>query len=390
MSDDQSSSMASDGGQPSPAPQTINEDVLRRIVETRREYAWRQRVARFMERNVIAWFFDEFPPLDVYIPDPQVRRTTKQDARYHWFRQRSGWTFLAQLGTSAGVRFAAVAGLVSAVFQAAPVLKPASSTATSFRWLLISGAMYIGAVVWFELFCPLLLKQTLKQKGQVLGMHGRRWLQALVEDELRRWWAKRIWTPHPASLDVSKTEDKSALIIMARYGAPVFAGFDARARAHIDLALEEFSQARNIKLWTPSDDASRRWRRHEVTYGMGGNRPRMQRLRIYRLSTYQLEDRDVVSESDLVVEWDRAGIEIAHHVPTRNALQVCREAEGLCHLFENDADAREFSTIVSGWQDTMHPFRRLLLFVLYLTSLIAFICFIVSQVHTVAHGLLPL
>lgn len=67
-----------------------------------------------------------------------------------------------------------------------------------------------------------------------------------------------------------------------------------------------------------------------------------------------------------------------------------REAEGLAHLFENDADARTFSTIVAGWQDTMHPLRRFVLFGLYLASLFAFLCFIVSQVHTVAHGLLPL
>lgn len=48
-----------------------------------------------------------------------------------------------------------------------------------------------------------------------------------------------------------------------------------------------------------------------------------------------------------------------------------------------------FSTIVAGSQDAMHPARRLMLFILYLLCLIAFLCFIVAQVHTVAHGLFP-
>ncbi|MHA6846525.1 hypothetical protein [Ralstonia syzygii] len=388
MSQDQKNE--ADNDRQPPASSTIDEDAARRIVEVRRRYLRRQRIARFFERNPIAWFFDEFPPQDMYVPDPQIRRTTRQDARYHWFRQRSGWTFLSQLGTSAGVRFAAVAGLVSAVFQAAPVLNPTGSTATAFRWLLISGAMYLGAVVWFGLFCPLLLKQTLKSKDGALGMHGRRWLRALVEDELRRWWAKRTWSPDPTLLDLSRMEDKAVLIIMYKYGVPAFAGFDVRACAHIDLALDEFALSQDIKLWTPSEGSGGKWKRHEAGYTLEGNRPLMKRLRIYRLSMYELEGQDEISKKDLIVEWDRVGVDISHRTPTRGALHVGRDAEGLTHLFENDADARTFSTIVAGWQDTMHPLRRLVLFGLYLASLFAFLCFIVSQVHAVAHGLLPL
>lgn len=220
MSEDQENEV--DNNRRSTAPSASYEDAARRIVDVHRRYVRRQRIARFIERNPIAWFLDEFPPQDMYMSDPLIRRTTRQDARYHWFRQRSGWTFLSQLGTSAGVRFAAVAGLVSAVFQAAPVLTPTGSTATAFRWLLISGAMYLAAVVWFGLFCPLLLKQTLKSKDGTLGMHGRRWLRALVEDELRRWWTKRTWSPHPALLDLSRMEDKTALVIMSKYGVPAF------------------------------------------------------------------------------------------------------------------------------------------------------------------------
>ncbi|WP_296224927.1 hypothetical protein [Ralstonia sp. UBA689] len=390
MSKDQEASVVGDEQRPSASPIIDEGVVMRRAIEAQRRYRWRQRIARFVERNLIAWFFDEFPAQDMYVPDPQIRRTTRQDARYHRFRQRTGWTFLSYLGTSAGVRFAAIAGLVSAVFQAAPVLHPSGSTATAFRWLLISGAMYLCAAAWFELFCPLLLKQTLRSKEGGLGMHGRRWLRALVEDELRRWWARRTWKPHPALLDLSRMEDKSAVAIMSRYGDPAFAGFDVLACAHIDLALDEFSRSRNVKLWTPTEEGSERWKRHEAGYTLEGNRPLMQRLRIYRLSQHELEGQSEISERDLVVEWDRSGIAILNRLPTKRTIHVCREAEGLAHLFESDADARTFSTIVAGWQDTMHPLRRIVLFGLYLFSLVAFLCFIVSQVHTVAHGLLPL
>lgn len=140
MSEDQENEV--DNNRRSTVSSASYEDAARRIVDVRRRYLRRQRIARFIERNPIAWFLDEFPPQDMYVSDPLIRRTTRQDARYHWFRQRSGWTFLSQLGTSAGGRFAAVAGLVSAVFQAAPVLTPTGSTATAFRWLLSSGAMY--------------------------------------------------------------------------------------------------------------------------------------------------------------------------------------------------------------------------------------------------------
>jgi hypothetical protein len=375
------------GASASHTPAKPDENFARTWIAIRRRYLRRQRIERFMERNPIAWFFDEFPPQEMYSYSREFRRTTRQEARYHWLRQRSGWTFLSYLGTTTGVRFAAISGLTSAVFQAAPALNPQGSTAAPFRWLLISGAMYLLAVVWFEMFCPLLLKQTLKPKEGPLGMHGRRWLRALVEDELRRWWKKRKWIPHPSTLDLSSGEDKTTLEIMAGYATPVYAGFGVRSRAQIDLALEEFAKTRKIQLWEPSDEDDKPWRSYSIGYGLEGNRPWMQTLRIHQPSSYEIERQEGMSARDLIVEWDKVGVGISHQMPNRRTVQVSREAEGLGHLFENDEDAKLFATIVAGWQDTMCPIRRALLFVLYLASLTTFLCFIVSQVHTVMHGM---
>lgn len=167
-------------------------------------YRWRMLIERFFEQNPLAWFFNQFPPQDMYRASPENRRNTRQEMRYHWLRQRTSWTFLSNLTTSTGIRFAAVGGLVSAFFQAAPGLRGAQVSGEPFNWLLIAGLLYLIAGVWFALSCPLLLKQTLKGAPRYLGQHRRRWLQALVEDELRRWWKKVEWWPHPAQLQLEK------------------------------------------------------------------------------------------------------------------------------------------------------------------------------------------
>lgn len=352
----------------------------------------RQQLARFLTLNPVAWFFDEGPPQDWYHFDPSIRRSTRQNARYHWFRQRTGWTFLSHLGTTTGVRFAAIAGLVSAVFQAAPALGSHSPVASAFRWLLIAGGMYLLAAIWFELFCPLLLKQMLKSRDAPLGLHGRRWLRALVEDELRRWWQKRTWMPQIEMLDPSRREDRTALGIMSGYGVPVFCGFGVEACAQIDQALSEFAATQKIRLWAGNLRKDQRLEPYSAGYGFEGNRPWVRTLRIGRPDADQRLESDpaMVGARDLTVEWCRAPLGIAHHSPTRRSIDLARDVEGLELLFENDADARTFATIVGGWQDTLHPIRRALLFSLYIASLLSFVIFVGLQVRTVMNGLWPL
>lgn len=368
----------------SPSP-TQEHNFTQQWLNIRRRYLRRQRWAQFRELNPVAWFFDELPQQEMYRNSFEVRRSTTQEVRYHWLRQRTGWTFLSKLKSATGVRFAAAAGLVSSVFQAAPKLGEGSN-ALSFRWLLIAGLCYLATVAWFELFCPLLLKQAIAPIAKSHGSHGRRWLQALVEDELRRWWSKREWWPDPSLLDQSLMEDKTIAAIMSGYGVPAFAGFDVYARAHIEHALDEFAQTTKIKLWC-SSGTDRRLEPLFLGYSLEGNRPWMARLTIRHPSADEMDIQKEVPKNDLVIEWCRSWVDISHTLPSRKDIRISADAEGLHHLFDTEADATTFAGIVANWQDTLHPFRRLVHLCLYFASVFAFGWFVILQVSMALTGL---
>lgn len=364
----------------------IDEGLLKAWVEGRRKYLWRKRVARFLELHPLAWFFDEYPPQDIYKSISEDRRSTRQNVRYHWLRQRTGWSFLSQLKTSAGVRFASVAGLVSAIFQASPNMNIAGWNGMPFRWLLLAGLFYLVAVVLIEVFTPLLLKLIINYKDDQLGHHGRQWFRTLVEDELRRWWSKREWWPHPDLLDLTKMEDRAVLGIMSGHGVPAYSGFGFYASAHIELALEEFSKARNLKLWRV-DRYGQGLSKFQSSGAREGNRPRMQHLCIRRPNLLELKENPCVSEADLMVQWFFSSVDISHLVPRRRDLLMSEGLEGLMHFFACDEDAICFSSIVARWQNSMHPWRRLSVIFFYMASLFCFAWFVVLQVVMVFEGL---
>lgn len=344
-------------------------------------YRRRERIARFRELNFLAWYFDEFPAQDMYKSSLANQRSTRQEVRYHWLRQRTGWIFWSQLKTTTAVRFAAFGGLISAFYQAAPGLHGETGDAAApFRWLLLAGLTYLLAVLWYEIWCPLLLKQTLSSKPGLLENQSSAWLRALVEDELRRWWSKRYWWPHPDLLDDQKSEDRTAKAIMAGNRVPAFGGFDSYSCSHIECALFEYGNLRKITIWRKGDHSTD-LRKFTPQPSYEGSRPLMRRLTIRYLNEYDVQDNPKLKVGDLVLTWHRCPLNIASDLPSRSSVNIRHEAEGLDHLFSDHAGALTLAQTIAFWQNTLHPIRRLILIALYLMSGVFFVSFVVIQLQ---------
>ena len=360
--------------------------IFELVQKNARKYRRRMRREKFVERNPFAWFFNELPAQEMYKASPENRRSTRQDMRYHRLRQRTSWSFWSHLKSSTGLKFAAVAGLVSALFQAAPTLRGQVSGTEPFNWLLVAGLFYIVAVIWFELCCPTLLKQSLSPKPRYLGLGGRRWLQALVEDELRRWWSVRKWWPDTELLDMKSSQDETVLAIMSGYGVPAFAGFGVYACAHIEQALYEYSQITGARIWR-RDRPGTSLEAFGPSYAFEGNRPLMRRLMLSHLTSYDVEVEDEAKVGDFVIEWFRSPVSIAHNLPNHNQVNMASEAEGLVYLFKDDRSALAFAEIIAFWQDNMRPLRRLVLMMLFTGSALAFVWFVFLQLRIVLSGI---
>ncbi|WP_434684805.1 hypothetical protein [Pseudomonas sp. R4-75] len=202
----------------------------------------------------------------------------------------------------------------------------------------------------------------------------------MVEDELRRWWSKRDWWPHPDLLDTRKSEDETALVIMSGYGVPAFAGFDCYACAHIERALFEYRNLRKVTIWRAGDHPSE-YEEFTPMYGHEGSRPWMSRLTIRSLNEYDAEHNPKLKAGDLVVEWHRCSLNISSNLPSRRSVNIRYEAEGLDELFSDHAGALAMAQTIAFWQNTMHPIRRLILIVLYLMSGVFFTSFVVLQLQ---------
>ncbi|MBO2923048.1 hypothetical protein J5H75_15165 [Pseudomonas asiatica] len=170
----------------------FTDEMCRRMIESEKEHRREQRRQWWREFSWISWFFDQYPNEDFYRPSPVERRNTRQEMTYHRFRQMTSWSFWSRMKSSTGIKLAAVGGLIATFLQAAPELKGAQAAVGPLSWLLLGGGFYLLAVLWFEFRCPVLLKRTLAGKDEYLGIEGRRWLLALVEDELRRWWSIKL------------------------------------------------------------------------------------------------------------------------------------------------------------------------------------------------------
>ncbi|MCI1037726.1 hypothetical protein [Pseudomonas putida] len=385
MSDEYDPAAAENQNDPSNASQksrhrfVFTEEMYQKLAESQQEYRREQRRQRRLEFSWISWFFDEYPGEVIYKP-AHARRNTRQEMAYHRFRQMISWSFWSRMKSSTGIKLAAVGGLVAAFLQAAPPLKGAEAAAVPLSWLLLGGGFYLLAVICFELRCPVLLKRTLAAKDEYLGIEGRRWLLALVEDELRRWWSVRLY-----DLEVGNVRPESGDYRIARgifgYGAiAAYGGFGEYASSRIEYALDEYVQLTSASIWK-EDFKSNEYSKFTPGYLFCTLNTPLRRLDLGLMSASEVEMAQVGQEGDLVVSWFDSTLTFQSELPTHRNLRVSDYAEGLSYLFQTDASALIFTGIIAQWQNTMRPWSRLLLIGLFLASGSCFIWFVVLQLR---------
>lgn len=360
-------------------PFVLTDEMRRWIAKSEKEHRRYKRREKRFEFSWIFWFCDEFPNEEVYRPTLAERRNTRQDMAYHRFRQMTSWSFWSRMKSSAGIKLAAVGGLVAAFLQAAPQLKGAEAAVGPLSWLLVGGGFYLLAVIWFEWTCPVLLKRTLAGKDEYLGIEGRRWLLALVEDELRRWWSVK-----PYELDVGRMAPESdkhelALAITQDGDIPAYGGFDEFASGRIEYAIHEYAQLTSTPIWR-EDFKPNEYKEFKPVHRFC---PRNTPLRSFHLNVMtgsEVKMAKVGKEGDLVVRWFDSPLDFQSRLKKPRDLVVSAYAEGFIYLFRTDASALTFTRIVAQWQNTMRPLCRLILISLFLASGGCFAWFIFQQV----------
>ena len=356
----------------------LTDKMRRQIEESEKEHRRYKRREKRFEFSWISWFCDEFPNEEVYRPPLVERRNTRQEMAYHRFRQMTSWSFWSRMKSGTGIKLAAVGGLVAAFLQAAPELKGAAAAVGPLSWLLVGGGFYFLAVIWFEWRCPVLLKRTLAGKDEYLGIEGRRWLLALVEDELRRWWNIK-----PYDLDVGRIKPESnthqlAVAITQHGDIPAYGGFGEFASARIEYALCEYAQLTSTAIWR-EDFKPNEFEEFKPVHRFCPLNTPLRSLHLSIMNGSEVKMAKVGKEGDLVVRWLNSPLDFQSRLPTPRNLMVSAHAEGLIYLFRTDASALTFTRIVAQWQNTMLPLCRLTLISLFLASGGCFAWFVFLQ-----------
>lgn len=211
-----------------------------------------------------------------------------------------------------------------------------------------------------------------------ISVSGRRWLLALVEDELRRWWSVKLY-----DLEVGSVQPESGDYQIAKgisdYGAlPAYGGFGDYASARIEYALDEYSQLTSTDIWK-EDFKPNEYSKFTPGYRFCSLNTPLRRLDLSLMSASEVEVAKVGQEGDLVASWYDSSLTFLSELPNHRNLRVPDYAEGLSYLFQKDASALTFTRIIAQWQNTMRPWSRLLLISLFLASGSCFIWFVVLQ-----------
>lgn len=374
-------------GDPEAKPFTLTERNRRLILDAQKEYRRRKRLERRIEFSWLFWLFDEFPSDEMYRPSLEERRNTRQEMAYHRFRQMLSWSYWSGIKSSTGIKLAAVAGLVAGFLQAAPLLKGAEITVGPLGWLLVSGGFYLLAVLWFEWRCPVLLKRTLAGKQDYLGIEGRRWLLALVEDELRRWWGIK-----PYDLKAGKAQGNAdtyqAAVEIVQYGnVPAYGGFCDFAATRIEHALDEYAQLTSTIIWR-DEGRPEELRRFSPGYRMCPLNTPLRSLHLSVMDERKVKAAKVGKEGDLAIRWFDTPLTFITELPTHRNLTVSTYTEGLVYLFRTDSSALTFTRIVAQWQNSMRPLSRLVLLGLFSAGGACFLWFVFQQLKILAANLL--
>lgn len=358
----------------------FTDEMLEKMLESQKQYRRQQRRQRWVEFSWISWFFDTFPSEEVYRAAQSERRNTRQEMAHHRFRQMTSWSFWSQMKSSTGIKLAAVGALVAALLQAAPPLQGSEAAVVPLSWLLLGAGFYLMAVIWFEVRCPVLLKRGLAGKEEYLGIEGRRWLLALVEDELRRWWGVRPYDLKVGSVRPEFGDYPLAKDIAASGAIPGYGGFGDYASARIEDVLHEYAQLCSADIWQEGDKANEYLKFTPGCRMCPVNTP-LRRFDLSLMSATEAERAQVGQEGDLVLSWFDTSLTFLSELPTHRNLVVPAYAEGLSYLFQNDASALIFTRIVAQWQNSMRPWSRLILMSLFLASGGCFIWFVFLQLR---------
>ncbi|MFS2161134.1 hypothetical protein ACCD10_27875 [Pseudomonas sp. Pseusp122] len=306
---------------------------------------------------------------------------------YHSFRQMMSWSFWSGIKSSTGIRLAAVAGLVAGFLQAAPLLKGGEVAVGPLGWLLVSAGFYLLAVLWFECRCPVLLKRTLAGKQEYLGIEGRRWLLALVEDELRRWWGIKPYDLKSGRARANADTYQVALEIVQYGNVPAYGGFYDYAAARIEHALDEYAQLTSTMIWRDEGRPSE-LRRFSPGYRLCPLNAPLRSLHLSVMDESKVRAAAIGKEGDLVIRWFDTPLTFITELPSYRNLTVSSYTEGLVYLFRNDSSALTFTRIVAQWQNTMRPLSRLVLLGLFAASGACFLWFVLQQLKILAPNLL--
>lgn len=372
---------------PEAKPFALNERNRRLILDAQKKYRRRKRLERRIEFSWLSWLFDEFPSDEMYRPPLGERRNTRQEMAYHRFRQMMSWSFWSGIKSSTGIKLAAVAGLVAGFLQAAPLLKGAEVAVGPFGWLLVSGGFYVLAVLWFEWRCPVLLKRTLAGKQEYLGIEGRRWLLALVEDELRRWWGIKTYDLKAGRAQGSADTYQVALGIVQYGNVPAYGGFYDFAAARVEHALDEYAQLTSTIIWR-DEGRPEELHRFSPSYRLSPLNMPLRSLYLSIIDESTVKTAKVGKEGDLAIRWFDTPLTFITELPTHRNLTVSAYTEGLVYLFRTDSSALTFTRIVAQWQNSMRPLSRLVLLGLFSAGGACFLWFVLQQLRILAPILL--
>lgn len=360
---------------PEVKPFALTERNIRLILDSQKKYCRRKRLERRIEFSWLSWLFDEFPSDEMYRPPLGERRNTRQEMAYHRFRQMMSWSFWSGIKSSTGIKLAAIAGLVAGFLQAAPLLKGAEVAVGPLGWLLVSGGFYLLAVLWFEWRCSVLLKRTLAGKQEYMGIEGRRWLLALVEDEMRRWWGIKPYDLQAGRDQGSADTYQIAQGIVQYWNVPAYGGFYDFAAARIEHALDEYAQLTSTIIWR-DEGRTEELRRFSPGYRLCPLNTPLRSLHLSVMNESDVKAAKVGQEGDLAIRWFDMPLTFITDLPTHRNLTVSAYTEGLAYLFRTDSSALTSTRIVAQWQNSMRPWSRLVLLGLFSAGGACFLWFI--------------
>lgn len=254
--------------------------------------------------------------------------------------------------------------MVDGFLQAAPLLKGAEVAVGPLGWLLVSGGFYLLAVLWFEWKCPVLLKRTVEGKQEHMGIEGRRWLLALVEDQLRRWWGIKPYDLKAGRAQGGADTYQVALGIVQYGNVPAYGGFHDFATARIEHALDEYAQLTSTIIWR-DEGRPEELRRFSPGYRLCPLNTPLRSLHLSVMDESMVKAAKVGKEGDLAIRWFETPLTFITELPTHRNLTVSTYTEGLVYLFRTDSSALTFTRIVAQWQNTMRPLSRLVLLGLF-------------------------